>query len=50
MVSESATIDPIVYINGKRYVLPTGKAEWTLLQYLRGRFVRVSVALHLIDR
>ena len=28
---------PIVYVNGKRHELPQGKAETTLLQYLRGR-------------
>ena len=28
--------EPIVYINGKRHVLPLGRAEVTLLQYLRG--------------
>lgn len=27
---------PIVYVNGKRHELPQGKAETTLLQYLRG--------------
>lgn len=27
---------PIVYVNGKRHELPPGKAETTLLQYLRG--------------
>lgn len=26
----------LCYINGKRHVLPTGRAESTLLQYLRG--------------
>ncbi|KAL6770287.1 XDH1 [Auxenochlorella protothecoides x Auxenochlorella symbiontica] len=35
MVTASSDVDPIVYINGKRYVLPPGRAEWTLLQYLR---------------
>ncbi len=28
--------EPIAYINGKRFSLPTGRAEVTLLQYLRG--------------
>ena len=30
---------PIVYINGKRYVLPLGSAEKTLLQYLRSKYL-----------
>jgi hypothetical protein len=29
--------EPIVYVNGKRRVLPDGYAETTLLEYLRGR-------------
>ncbi len=28
----------ICYINGKRYAMPTGRAEATVLQYLRGVF------------
>ncbi len=28
--------EPICYINGKRYVLPQGRGETTLLQFLRG--------------
>ncbi|KXZ53315.1 hypothetical protein GPECTOR_7g1209 [Gonium pectorale] len=28
--------EPICYINGKRYVLPSGRGEITLLQFLRG--------------
>ena len=28
--------EPIVYVNGKRHVLPLGAGENTLLQYLRG--------------
>ncbi len=31
-----ADAEPIAYINGKRHVLPAGRAEVTLLQYLRG--------------
>ena len=27
---------PICYVNGKRYELPEGRAEATLLQWLRG--------------
>lgn len=27
---------PVAYINGKKHKLPLGKAEVTLLQYLRG--------------
>ncbi|KAH7618960.1 putative Xanthine dehydrogenase 1 [Nannochloris sp. 'desiccata'] len=30
------TIDPIIFVNGKRKVLPLGAGEKTLLQYLRG--------------
>jgi hypothetical protein len=32
--------EPIVYVNGKRRVLPDGYAETTLLEYLRGRLAR----------
>jgi hypothetical protein len=28
--------DPIFYVNGKRYALPVGRGELTLLQFLRG--------------
>lgn len=31
-----ATCEALCYINGKRYVLPEGRAEVTLLTYLRG--------------
>lgn len=31
-------IEPIVYVNGKRHVLPLGAGEKTLLQYLRGKY------------
>lgn len=27
---------PVIYINGKRFELPLGRAEATLLEYLRG--------------
>ena len=30
------TVVPICYVNGKRYELPEGRAEATLLQWLRG--------------
>lgn len=29
--------EPVAYINGKRHVLPAGRADQTLLSYLRGR-------------
>jgi hypothetical protein len=32
------TNDPIVFVNGKRHVLPLGAGEKTLLQYLRGEY------------
>lgn len=34
----STSVEPICYVNGKRHVLPPGKAEYTLLQWLRGEF------------
>ena len=36
MPATSDATQPIVYVNGKRHELPPGKAETTLLQYLRG--------------
>ncbi|PNH11767.1 Xanthine dehydrogenase [Tetrabaena socialis] len=30
-----STPDPIFYVNGKRYALPAGRGETTLLQFLR---------------
>ena len=30
---------PICYINGKKYPLPPGRGEATLLQYLRGAYL-----------
>ena len=33
---------PLAYINGKRYLLPLGRAECTLLSYLRGEGGRVA--------
>ena len=35
-MGSEAMAEPIAYINGKRFSLPTGRAEVTLLQYLRG--------------
>ncbi len=35
-MGQEAPAEPIVYCNGKRYVLPQGIAETTLLQWLRG--------------
>ena len=37
-MGSEAMAEPIAYINGKRFSLPTGRAEVTLLQYLRGVF------------
>ncbi len=37
-MGSEAMAEPIAYINGKRFSLPTGRAEVTLLQYLRGAF------------
>jgi hypothetical protein len=31
-----ADVTPICYVNGKRYELPLGRGEGTLLQFLRG--------------
>ncbi len=33
---EGQDASPILYVNGKRHVMPEGKAEQTLLAYLRG--------------
>ena len=33
---EGQDASPILYVNGKRHVMPQGKAEQTLLAYLRG--------------
>jgi hypothetical protein len=38
--------EAIVYVNGKRHVLPQGRAEATLLQYLRGARLHRSCAQH----
>lgn len=35
----SADAVPICYVNGKRYELPPGRGEGTLLQFLRGAWV-----------
>lgn len=44
----AADATPICYVNGKRYDLPLGRGEGTLLQFLRGRlyhtFQRTSVS------
>jgi hypothetical protein len=34
--------EPVVFVNGKRHVLPTGKGEVTLLAWLRGEFCFLS--------
>ena len=36
---EGQDASPILYVNGKRHVMPQGKAEQTLLAYLRGAFL-----------
>jgi hypothetical protein len=36
---------PICYVNGKRYELPSGRGEGTLLQFLRGRLRMVKVVV-----
>jgi hypothetical protein len=33
---EGQDASPILYVNGKRHVMPAGQAEVTLLAYLRG--------------
>jgi len=33
---EGQDASPILYVNGKRHVMPQGKADQTLLAYLRG--------------
>lgn len=35
---EGQDASPILYVNGNRHVMPQGKAEQTLLAYLRGAF------------
>lgn len=37
---------PIAYVNGKKLDLPLGKAEITLLQYLRGESPQLYLELH----
>ena len=37
--------EPIVYVNGKRHILPEGNAETTLLQYLRGAITKLCTDL-----
>lgn len=39
---EGQDASPLLYVNGKRYVMPAGKAEVTLLAYLRGAPPRES--------
>ena len=39
--------EPIVYVNGKRHILPEGNAETTLLQYLRGAVIELCTDLFL---
>lgn len=48
-VTESCSAAPaaeaIIYINGKRYVLPAGRGEATLLTFLRGKVLHVFLRL-----
>ena len=37
--------EAIAYINGKRYELPAGRGEVTLLQFLRGERI-IPLAIH----
>lgn len=37
--------EAVCYINGKRHVLPPGRAEATLLQYLRGEDLIMNLQL-----
>lgn len=37
VMGDDAALVPVAYVNGKRHVLPPGRAEVTLLTYLRGR-------------
>ena len=37
---------PMAYVNGKKLDLPLGKAEITLLQYLRGESPQLYLELH----
>ena len=32
----ASTMEPVAYINGKRFILPPGRGEVTLLTFLRG--------------
>lgn len=41
---EGVADQPIAYVNGKRHVLPAGRAEATLLQWLRGE-IALSTAM-----
>lgn len=41
-------VEPIVYVNGKRRVLPDGYAETTLLEYLRGEVKLKGGAVFLV--
>lgn len=36
------SVEPIIYVNGKRYVLPPHRAEVALLSYLRGEITARS--------
>lgn len=38
---------PVAYVNGKRYELPQGRAEVTLLTYLRGAVPLSGALWHL---
>jgi hypothetical protein len=42
----AATSTAICYINGKRYELPPGRGEVTLLTYLRGTRLCLQQQLH----
>ena len=41
---------PVAYVNGKRYNLPTGRAEATLLQWLRGEPCEEGQKIILLQR
>lgn len=49
-VDEYAKDDAIVYVNGKRHVLPPDSAHRTLLEYLRGLFAPYSLSSHLLAK
>ena len=34
--NKATTLEAIIYVNGSRHVLPAGRGDATLLQYLRG--------------